>query len=210
MDGLSATSPVPVAKKSQVHPYGQKAPFSREDVVAIRARLAVGSRDRALFELAVSSALRASDLLGLRVYSVQDGSGAIRTRAQLGQHKTGKGVLVNITPPAQEALVAHIGAANLTPSAYLFTAHRRRVAKPLTVEAFRQLTKAWADIAGHRDISRFAAHSTRRTLASVIYSETKDIAAVRHVLGHSSTAATSHYLGVDVDAALDIARKHAL
>jgi hypothetical protein len=44
----------------------------------------------------------------------------------------------------------------------------------------------------------------------VIYAETKDIAAVRHVLGHSSTAATSHYLGVDVDAALDIARKHAL
>ncbi len=206
MDGLSISA----AKKSQVRPYGQKAPFSRLDVTAIRGRLALGSRDRALFELAISSALRASDLLGLRVGDVQDGSGAVRTRAQLGQHKTGRGVLVNITPPAQEALAAHIDAAKLTSSDYLFTAHRRRVAKPLTVEAFRQLVKSWADIAGHRDVSRFAAHSTRRTLASVIYAETKDVAAVRHVLGHSSTAATSHYLGVDVDAALDIARKCAL
>lgn len=197
-------------KKSQVRPYGQKAAFSRGDVEAIRARLMVGSRDRCLFELAICTALRASDLLGLRVSDVQDVSGAIRRRAQLGQHKTGKGVLVNITLPAEEALAAYIDAAKLAPSAYLFTAHRRRVAKPLSVEGFRQLVKSWADIAGHRDVSRFAAHTTRRTLAAVIYSETRDIAAVRHVLGHSSTAATSHYLGVDVDAALDIARKHAL
>ena len=206
MHGLA----ISLAKKSQVRPYGQKAPFSRGDVAAVRARLALGSRDRALFELAISSALRAGDLLGLRAGDIQDGAGSIRSRAQLGQHKTGKSVLVNITPPAQEALAAHIDAAKLTSSAYLFTARRRRVAKPLTVEAFRQLVKGWADIAGHRDVSRFAAHSTRRTLASVIYAETKDVAAVRHVLGHSSTAATSHYLGVDVDAALDIARKHAL
>jgi integrase len=206
MDG-QATSPV---RKSQVRPYGQKAPFSRGDVEAIRARLKVGSRDRCLFELAICSALRAGDLLGLRVGDIQDGSGAIRTRANLGQRKTGKGVLVNITPPAQEALAAHIETAELTPSSYLFTAHRRRLAKPLTVEGFRQLVKGWADVAGHRDVSRFAAHTTRRTLAAVIYSETRDIAAVRHVLGHGSTAATSHYLGVDVDAALAIARRHAL
>lgn len=210
MDAFSAAPPVPAAKKSQVRPYGQKAAFTRDDVAVIRARLALGSRDRALFELAISSALRASDLLGLRVCDIEEFSGVIRKRAQLGQHKTGKGVLVNITPPAQDALAAHIETAKLTSSAYLFTAHRRRVAKPLTVEAFRQLVKGWADIAGHRDMSRFAAHSTRRTLASVIYAETKDVAAVRHVLGHSSTAATSHYLGVDVDAALDIARKYAL
>ena len=138
MDGVA----IPAAKKSQVRPYGQKAPFSRPDVTAIRGRLALGSRDRALFELAISSALRASDLLGLRVGDIQDRSGAIRTRAQLGQHKTGKGVLVNITPPAQEALAVHIDAANLTSRDYLFTAHRRRVAKPLTVEAFRQRVKS--------------------------------------------------------------------
>lgn len=206
MDG-PCTSP---AKKSQVRPYGQKSPFSRADVEAIRARLKVGSRDRCLFELAICSALRAGDLLGLRVGDIQDGSGAIRTRAHLGQQKTGKGVLVDITPPAQEALAVYIKTAELTPSAYLFTAHRRRLAKPLTVEGFRQLVKTWADVAGHRDVSRFAAHSTRRTLASVIYSETKDVAAVQRLLGHSSTAATSAYLGVDIDAALAIARKYAL
>lgn len=206
MDGPSISP----AKKSQVRPYGKKSPFSRADVKAIRARLKVGSRDRCLFELAICSALRAGDLLGLRVGDIQDGSGAIRTRAHMGQQKTGKGVLVDISPPAQEALAVYIKTAELAPSAYLFTAHRRRLAKPLTVEGFRQLVKTWADVAGHQDLSRFAAHSTRRTLASVIYSETRDIAAVRHILGHGSTAATSHYLGVDRDAALELARKHAL
>jgi integrase len=184
--------------------------FTRDDVAAIRGRLLLGSRDRSLFELAISSALRASDLLGLRVSDVQDCSGTVRDHARVTQRKTGRSVVVNISPSAQVALAAHIDAAKLTPADYLFTAHRRHIAKPLTVEAFRQLVKRWGDIAGYRDVSRFAAHSTRRTLATVVYQETKNVAAVQLLLGHSSTSATSAYLGIDVDAAIDLARKYAL
>jgi integrase len=208
MDPLAPLPTVKAAKKSQVRPYGQKSAFSPADIAAIRHRLPLGTRDRALFEVAICTALRASDLLSLRVRDVVDGD-AIRSRTTVGQHKTRKGVSVNLGPAA-EALSAHINAAKLAPDAPLFSAHRRRVAKPITVEAFRQLVKRWADMAGHRDVSRYAAHSTRRTLAAAIYARKKDAESVRKVLGHSSLAATSHYLGVDVDAALDVALECAL
>ena len=205
MDGPSISP----AKKSQVRPYGKKSPFSRADVKAIRDRLKVGSRDRCLFELAICSALRAGDFLAYgwvtsrmdRALSVPGLIWASKRPARecwsIYRHPRKRLWRSTSRPP--ELLKRH-----------LFTAHRRRLAKPLTVEGFRQLVKTWADVAGHQDLSRFAAHSTRRTLASVIYSETRDIAAVRHILGHGSTAATSHYLGVDRDAALELARKHAL
>jgi integrase/recombinase XerD len=209
MEPLASVPASPAAKKSQVRPYGQKSAFSPADVAAIRHRLPPGTRDRALFELAICTALRASDLLCLRVSDVQDAAGVIRARITVGQRKTRKGVPVNLAPAA-EALKAHIEDAKLLPDAPLFSAHRRRVAKPMTVEAFRQLVKRWADMAGHRDVSRYAAHSTRRTLAAAIYARKKDVASVRHVLGHSSTAATAHYLGIDVDAALDVALECAL
>ncbi len=198
------------APKAQVH-HGQKSPFTVEDVTTIRAsRVLDRPRDRALFELAISSALRASDLLSLRVADVKDAAGVIRETAAIAQRKTGKPVRFIIAPAARAALSAHIAAAGLEPSAYLFTALRRRVAKPLTVEAFRQLVKAWADAAGHRDVSRYAAHSTRRTLAVRIYSETGDVAKVSKVLGHRSTGPTLTYLGVDENAALATALEYAL
>ncbi len=65
-------------------------------------------------------------------------------------------------------------------------------------------------MAGHQDVSKYAAHSTRRTLATAMYARKKDVAAVRHVLGHASTAATAAYLGVDVATALDLALECAL
>lgn len=201
--------PIPAVRKNQVRPYGQKAAFSADDVAAIRRRLPLGSRDRALFELSICTALRASDLLSLTVGAVQDAAGMIRPRITVGQRKTRKGVTVNLSPAA-EALSAYLASQALPSTAVLFSAHRRRVRKPMTVEAFRQLVKRWADMAGHRDVSRYAAHSTRRTLAVSIYSKKKDVASVRHVLGHSSTAATAHYLGIDADAALDVALECAL
>ena len=209
MDALVSVSTTSAAKKSQVRRYGRKAPFTQADIAAIRTKLALGSRDRALLETALCTALRASDLLRLRRVDVEDAAGTIRARVVVGQQKTRKGVEVNLGPAAA-ALAAHIAAARLAPEAPLFSAHRRRRAQPLTVEAFRSLVKTWADMAGHRDVSKYAAHSTRRTLAAKVYARSKDVGAVRHLLGHASTAATAAYLGVDVDAALDLALECAL
>ena len=69
------------------------------------------------------------------------------------------------------------------------------------------MVKAWADAAGHRDTSRYAGHTTRRTPAVLIYQRTNNVAAVSRVLGHSSLRHTAAYLGIDDAAALAIARE---
>jgi integrase len=70
------------------------------------------------------------------------------------------------------------------------------------------LVKTLADAAGHRDVSRFGAHSTRRSKAARIYAETKDIEAVKHLLGHTSLAVTERYLGVSQEKALEVSRQY--
>ena len=187
---------------------GQKLPFTVADIAAIRAsRVLASSRDRALFELAISSALRASDLLALTVGDLTDSTGAVLTGAAARQRKTGKPVKFNVSAAARAAIREHIDANALPPHAPLFFAHRRHHARPLSREAFRHMVKAWADAAGHRDTSRYAGHTTRRTLAVSIYQRTQNVAAVSRVLGHSSLRHTITYLGVDDDAALAIARE---
>lgn len=192
-------------------PYGQKVPFSVEDVAAIRgSRVLKGNlRDVAIFELALSSALRGSDLLDLRVGDVQDATGVIRAEAMSRQRKTGKPVRFVISEAARAALRAHIDA-NATvlsnPQAPLFTAARLHARRPLSVKAFREMVKAWGDAAGYRDVSRFGAHSTRRTKPSRIYAATKDIESVKKLLGHSNLAVTERYLGVSTQKALEVSR----
>ena len=48
--------------------------------------------------------------------------------------------------------------------------------------------------------------SIRKTKSSVIYDRTKNVDAVRRLLGQSSVTATSAYLGISDESALDLAR----
>lgn len=191
-------------------PYGQKAPFTVADVEAVRRSRALGNnvRDRALFEIALSSALRGSDLVRLRVDDVQDAAGVIRREALIRQQKTAKVVRFVISEPARAALRVHIDANSLTSANYLFTAARLRARRPLSVHAFRTIVKGWADAAGYRDVTRFGAHSMRRSKATRIYHETKDIEAVKHLLGHTSLSVTERYLGVSKEKALEVSRQY--
>ena len=56
----------------------------------------------------------------------------------------------------------------------------------------------------------YSTHSLRKTKASAIYENTKNVEAIRQLLGHSSVSATSHYLGIEKAQALDIAREHKM
>ena len=46
----------------------------------------------------------------------------------------------------------------------------------------------------------------RKTKSSVIYDRTKNVDAVRRLLGQSSVTASSAYLGISDESALDLAR----
>ena len=63
---------------------------------------------------------------------------------------------------------------------------------------------------GFEDTSNFSTHSMRKTKASVIYDKTKNVDAVRRLLGQSSVTATSAYLGVTDESALDLARQYSI
>ena len=59
---------------------------------------------------------------------------------------------------------------------------------------------------GAEDTLAFSSHSMRKTKATVIYNKTKNIDAVRRLLGQSSVTATSAYIGVTDNSALELAR----
>ena len=64
----------------------------------------------------------------------------------------------------------------------------------------------WLRDLGVEDVSDYSTHSVRKTKSSVIYDRTKNVDAVRRLLGQSSVTATSAYLGISDESALDLAR----
>ena len=59
---------------------------------------------------------------------------------------------------------------------------------------------------GVEDVSEYSKHSMRKTKPSVIYQRTNNLDAIRRLLGESSVTATSAYLGVSDNSALELAR----
>ena len=66
--------------------------------------------------------------------------------------------------------------------------------------------KRWMEMLGVEDTLAFSSHSMRKTKATVIYNKTKNIDAVRRLLGQSSVTVTSAYIGVTDNSALELAR----
>lgn len=194
---------------------GQKAPLTPEQVGAVKLILANKGRlrDLALFSVALDTLLRASDLLSLRVSDIQDASGAIRSSFAIRQMKTSKVLPVEISDATNQTLGRWIEKAGKGGDEFLFTAEKptpSKPSKPLTRRHYSHLVKQWANLVGISDPAKFSTHSLRRTRAAYIYQETKNLEAVRRVLGHKSLAATSAYLGIDDAMALDVARKFQL
>ncbi len=100
---------------------GQKAPFKRKDIWALRVRLRMEGRARelALFNLGIDSKLRGVDLVGLRVPDMRRGDQLV-LRAIVAQHKTQRPVQFEITPAARYAVQAWIKLAGLKPEDFLY------------------------------------------------------------------------------------------
>lgn len=213
MDGVHAM--VPRAPWNKGRAQGQKRPLTPEQVGAIKLILANKGRlrDLALFAVALDTLLRASDLLALRVADVLEAGGGVRASLAIQQKKTNQVLPVEISETTRSTVARWITEARKRPEDYLFTGERvisGKLAKPLTRRHYAHLVKQWAALAGLNDPAAFSTHSLRRTRAAYIYRETKNLEAVRRVLGHKSLAATSAYLGIDDAMALDVARRFQL
>jgi site-specific recombinase XerC len=106
---------------------GQKAPLKHKEIWAIRIRLQLAerTRDLALFNLAIDSKLRGSDLISLPVCNVAQGK-TILPRAVVMQRKTHRPGQFEITEQTRQSVAAWIDKAHRTSDQYLFPS---RVAK---------------------------------------------------------------------------------
>lgn len=187
---------------------GKKRPFNGEQVKMIRYALDQRGdvRGLALFETALSTMLRSSDLLALTIGDVIDGAG-ITTAFEVRQQKTG-GVTVkcSLSERARTALATYLATEppiSLTRPLWLRNGRR------LTRLRYAEIVKSWAGLI-HADPKHYGTHSMRRTMAAHVYKQTQDTETVRQLLGHASVASTSSYLDVSRDQALDVKRKHEL
>ena len=90
-------------------------------------------------------------------------------------------------------------------SDFLFTRRGEPHGDRLSTNQYRRLVKGWVRAIGLNP-DDYSTHSLRRTLPSFVYHETKNIEAVRNLLGQSSVTATSRYLNVAGSDSLNLAR----
>lgn len=185
---------------------GQKSPLTPQEIWAIRIRLHDKGkrRDLALFNLAIDSKLRASDLLRIRVADVSS-NGKSHSRAMITQQKTDRPVRFEITERTREAIERWIEAGGLTSSDYLFPS-RLHASPHLSLRQYARMLESWVAGIG-LDPTAYGTHSMRRTKATLIYRRTKNLRAVQLLLGHSKLDSTVRYLGIEIDDALELSEQ---
>ena len=185
---------------------GQEAPLTQQQIWSLRIRLeAAGNpRNLALFNRAIDSKLRACDLLSLRVSDIADGL-KVQSRGKIIQQKTGRPVRFELTKRTKESVRRWIEFGELSADSYLFPS-RQRASTRLSTRQYARLMKEWTRSIG-LDPSRYGTHSMRRTKATLIYRQTKNLRAVQLLLGHTKLDSTVRYLGIEIDDALEISER---
>ena len=90
---------------------------------------------------------------------------------------------------------------------FIFTGQKSHYTrKPISTNQYQRIIKSWMRMIGTEDVSGYSSHSIRKSKASVLYSKTNNVEAVRRLLGHKSISATSSYLGVEDSDATALAK----
>ncbi len=160
-------------------------------------------RDYALMRLAVDTMLRSVDLLQLTHGDVLHDD-EVRDTITIQQQKTGSLVTCALTDPAKEAVRIY-----LAPLAPTVREDDSRLLFKLTTRRYQMLVDEWCKML-RLDKRLYSTHSFRRTKASQVYAETKNLAICKLLLGHSNITHTQDYLGVEKEDALEVARKIVL
>jgi len=185
---------------------GQKPPLKLKEIWAIRIRLQISRqiRDLALFNLAIDSKLRSSDLVKIRVRDVTH-SATVSRRAIVVQQKTKLPVQFEITEQTRDSISNWINHADLKSYDYLFKS-RNRLSSHISTRQYARRVNVWLMDIG-LDPAEYGTHSLRRTKASLIYRRTKDLRAVQILLSHRKIESTVRYLCIEVDDALELAEQ---
>lgn len=184
---------------------GQKQPFKPPEIEIIRTKLETTNRIRelAMFNLALDSKLRGSDLISIKIEDVYI-RGRVRERAMVAQKKTSAAVQFEISLRSRVALLAWIKESGRE-AGYLFPSSHRK-GSSLSTRQYARIVDSWASIAG-LEPDRYGTHSLRRTKVTLLYRKTGNLRAVQLLLGHKNIENTVRYLGVEVNDALELSEQ---
>lgn len=185
---------------------GQKPPLKLREIWSIRIRLQLANKikELALFDLAIDSKLRSCDLVKLKIRDILQGS-KISKRAKIIQQKTQQPVQFEITKPTREAIRNLIEHENLRYDDYLFKS-RRKKGGHISTRNYAHILESWISSIDLNP-SDYGTHSLRRTKATLIYRQTKNIRAVQILLGHTKLESTVQYLGIEIEDALELSEQ---
>jgi integrase len=185
---------------------GSKPPLRPKQIWGIRVRMQMAHRlrDLAMFDLAIESKLRASDLVRLTVADVSL-HGTVRHRTTVVQQKTGRPVQFELTEQTRESVQAWLAGRRVGGSGCPFPS-RRGGNTPITTRQYGRLVRQWVASVG-LDPAAYGTHSLRRTKPSLVYKRTGNLRAVQLLLGHTKLESTVRYLGIEVDDALSLSEQ---
>jgi len=187
-----------------------KKPLNQKQVKTLRKIVQHNPLHSLLLNLSVDLMLRSSDLLALKVGNVLTESGTVKDTVTVKQQKTGKTTIeMPLCDNSKRCIIQHL--LGKPQEDFIFGGQKSHYTrKPISTQQYARIVKGWMRELGLEDVSSFSTHSMRKTKASVLYDQTKNVEAVRRLLGHQSVTATSAYLGVDNSDATELARKFSI
>jgi site-specific recombinase XerD len=99
------------------------------------------------------------------------------------QQNTGRPVQFEITPMTREAVQTWIKKADLGPSDHIFPSSASE-SPHLSTRQYARIVHHWVEDAG-LETGFYGTHTMRRTEASLIYRQTRNLKAVQLLLGHT-------------------------
>jgi integrase/recombinase XerD len=160
-----------------------------------------GLRDRAMLELAYSSGLRVSELVGVQLPHLNLRAGLVTVPGKGGKERmvplgrSAAGAIAEYLKRREEEL--RCAATTGSPRASLKPARRgnalfiTRLGGPMTRQGFFKALKAWA--ATDRRLSWMSPHTLRHSFATHLLEGGADLRAVQEMLGHSDISTTQIY-----------------
>lgn len=152
-----------------------------------------GTRDYLLFLLGINTGLRVSDIVKLQVKDVKDASGTMKEYVTIIEKKTNK--LKKF--PICNGLLAELTkyTSNMQQDEYLFKSQKGTNKPITTVQAYRILNKAGANIG----LEEIGTHTMRKTFGYHHYQQNKDVAILQEIFNHSAPSITLRYIGINQD-----------
>ncbi len=165
----------------------------------IPADSALALRDRALFELAYASGLRAEEIVNLDVDSIEFDDERVRVEG-----KGGKTRIVPTGEPALRAIERYLARARAAlanddtePALFISKSGRR-----LSTSDVRRRLRVWAQRAtgvaeGTAGVAGVSPHSLRHSFATHLLENGADLRSIQELLGHASISTTQVYTRVE-------------